>query len=138
MALFQQDPNLNISEEIATVFLYMLEEDRESVPRLSLPQILFAKARPGMSSELLASSIISRFGEIGIPSGVLEEGTPNVMEQFVKVLAEEIIEHIQTQCRVDTAVDVGIQVQANGANAGGPVVALGASISPHTGVGVPR
>lgn len=138
MALFEQDASLNVSEEIATVFLYMLEEDRIPVPRLSLPQILFAKARPGMSPELLASSIISRFGEAGIPTGALEEGTPNVMEQFVKIICEEIIDHIQSQCRVDTAVDVGIKVQASGGNAGGPVVALGASIAPHTGIGVPR
>jgi len=138
MALFEQDPNLNVSEEIATVFLYMLEEDRIPVPKLSLPQILFAKTRPGMSPELLASSVISRFGEIGIPTGALEEGTPNVMEQFVKVLAEEIVDHIQSQCRVDTAVDIGIKLQATGGNAGGPVTAVGASIAPHTGIGVPR
>lgn len=138
MALFELDPSLNMSEEIATVFLYMMEEDRIPIPKLSLPQILFAKARPGMSPELLASSIISRFGEIGIPTGPLEEGSPNVMEQFVKVISEEIIDHIQSQCRVDTAVDVGMKVQASGANAGGPLVALGASIAPHTAIGVPR
>lgn len=138
MALFELDPSLNMSEEISTVFLYMLEEDRVPIPRLSLPQILFAKTRPGMSPELLASSIISRFGEIGIPTGPLEEGAPNIMEQFVKVLSEEIIDHIQSQCRVDTAVDVGMKLQATGANAGGPLVAVGASIAPHTGIGVPR
>ena len=138
MALFNQDASLNVSEEIATFFLYMLEEDRIPVPKLSLPQIIFAKTRPGMSSELLASSMISRFGEIGIPTGALEDGTDNVMEAFVKAFSEEIVDHIQSQCRVDLAVDAGIKVQATGGNAGGPVTAVGASFAPHTGIGVPR
>jgi hypothetical protein len=88
MPLFEQDPQLNVSEEIATFFLFMLEEDRIPVPKLSLPQIIFAKSRPGMSSELLASSVISRFGEIGIPTGAIEDGTNNVMEAFVKAFSE--------------------------------------------------
>jgi len=138
MSLFQQDPSLNLSEEIATFFLYMLEEDRLPVPRLYLPQIIFAKSRAGMSSELLASSMISRFGEIGIPTGTIEDGTNNVMEAFVKAFSEEIVDHIQSQCRIDLAVDTGIKVQASGGNAGGPVTAIGASIAPHTGIGVPR
>lgn len=138
MPLFEQDKTLNVSEEIATFFLYMLEEDRIPVPKLSLPQLLFAKGRPGMSSELLASSIISRFGEIGIPTGPIEDGTNNVMESFVKALSEEIIDHIQSQCRIDIAVDAGVKVQATGGNAGGPLTAVGASFAPHTGTGVPR
>lgn len=138
MPLFEQDASLNLSEEIATFFLYMLEEDRVPVPRLALPQILFAKARPGMSSELLASSIISRFSEAGIPTGALEEGSPNVMENLVKIIAEEVIDHFQSQARCDVAVDVGIKLQATGGNAGGPVTAIGSSIAPHTGIGVLR
>lgn len=138
MPLFQQDPNLNKSEEIATVFLFMLEEDRVPVPKLSLPQILFAKSRAGMSSELLASSITSRFEEAGIPRGTLEEGTPNVMENLVKIMCEEIIDHFQSQARVDVAVDTGAKLQASGANAAGPVASIGATIAPHTGIGVLR
>lgn len=138
MAIFEHDTSLNLSEEIATVFLFMLEEDRIPVPKLSLPQIMFAKTRPGMSAELLSSSIISRFGEAGIPTGTLEEGTPNVMENFVKIISEEVVDHIQNQMRVDIAVDTGIKLQATGANQGGPLTAIGASISPHTGVGVAR
>ena len=55
------DSNLNIAEEIASFFLFLLNEDRQIVPRLSLKQILTAKARPGLSPEILAKSIINRF-----------------------------------------------------------------------------
>lgn len=130
------DSNLNISEEIASFFLFLLNEDREVAPKLSLKQILAAKARPGLSSEILSASIISRFPEIGIPTGPLVGGSPNVMENFVKVLCEEIIDAVQNDMRVDIALDPGATVTAAGGNAGGPVTVVGATTAPHSGVGI--
>lgn len=132
------DEGLNKSEDIANFLLFMLEEDRVPVPRLTIFQILLAKGRPGLNSQLLTSSIVSRFDEAGIPSGVLADGTPNVMEQYTKVVVEEFVDAIQNQMRVDVVFDQGASVVANGANAGGPVVAVGATIAPHTGIGVAR
>ena len=132
------DPKLNISEEIASFFLFMLNEDREVVPKLSLPKILAAKARPGLSAEILSSSIISRFGEIGIPTGPLVGGATNVMENFVKVVCEEVVDAIQNDMRVDLAVDAGATVSAAGGNAGGPVTVVGSTVAPHTGIGIAR
>jgi hypothetical protein len=137
-AIIPISSDANKSEEVADFMLFMLKEDRLEVPKLGLPQILAAKVRPGLSAELLASSITSRFDEIGIPSGPLEDGSPNVMEAFVKVVAEAIVDAIQNDMRVDVAVDTGVTIQANGANSGGPVVSVGSSIAPHTGTGVAR
>ncbi len=128
--------NLNKSEEIADFLLFMLNENRVTLPKLSIPELLMAKTRPGLSAEILSSSIISRFGEIGIPSGALAGGHPNVMENFVKVISEEIVGTIQNDMRVDVAIDSGAIVNANGANAGGPVSVVGTTVAPHTGVGV--
>ena len=130
------DSNLNIAEEIASFFLFLLNEDRTIAPRLSLKQILTAKARPGLSSDILATSIISRFPRIGIPNVPLVGGAPNVMEEFVKVLCEEIIDAIQNEMRVDIALDPGATVTAAGGNAGGPVTVVGATVAPHSGVGI--
>lgn len=130
------DSGLNISEEIAAFLLFLLNEDRQVLPRLSLKQILTAKARPGLSSDILSSSIISRFPEIGIPNGPLVGGSPNVMENFVKVLCEEIIDSIQNEMRVDVAVDPGATLTAAGGNAGGPVTVVGATVAPHSAVGI--
>lgn len=132
------DSNLNIAEEIASFFLFMLNEDREIAPKLSLPKILAAKTRPGLSPEILSSSIISRFPEAGIPTGPLVGGATNVMENFVKVLCEEIVDAIQNEMRVDIALDAGATVSAAGGNAGGPVTVVGSTVAPHTGVGVAR
>jgi hypothetical protein len=130
------DSNLNISEEIAFFLLFLLNEDREVAPKLSLKQIIAAKARPGLSSEILSSSIISRFPEIGIPNGPLVGGATNVMENFVKILCEEFIDAIQNDMRVDVALDPGAVLTATGGNAGGPVTVVGATTSPHSATGV--
>lgn len=136
MAVVKIDPELQKSEEIADFFLFLLKEDRVSLPKPSIPEILMAKTRPGLSAQILASSITSRFEEIGIPTGPLVGGTPNVMENFVKVICEEIVSAIQTDMRVDIATDAGAIVQASGANAGGPVVAVGTTTAPHTATGI--
>lgn len=130
------DSNLNIAEEIAAFFLFLLNEDRQIIPKLSLKQIIAAKARPGMSSDILSASIIARFPEIGIPNGPLVGGSPNVMEEFVKVFCEEFIDSIQNDMRVDVALDPGAVLTAAGGNAGGPVTVVGATTAPHSATGV--
>ena len=102
----------------------------------SLPKILTAKVRPGLDSGILANAIISRFHEIGIPNGALENGSPNVMEAFVKIMSEEFVDAIQTDMRVDTAVDSGMVVTSAGANAAGPVATTGANPAPWSATGV--
>ena len=130
------DSGLNISEEIASFFLFLLNEDREIMPKLSLKQIIAAKARPGLSPEILSASIISRFPEIGIPNGPLVGGATNVLENFVKILCEEIIDAIQNDMRVDVALDPGAVLTAAGGNAGGPITVIGSTTAPHSATGV--
>lgn len=136
MAVIKIDEDLQKSEEIADFLLFLLKEDRVPVPKPSIRQILLAKTRPGLNAQILTSSIISRFEEAGIPTGPLVGGTPNVMENFVKIMMEEVVSAIQNDMRVDIATDAGAIVQASGANAGGPVVAIGATTAPHSATGI--
>lgn len=138
MSAIAIDENLNISEEVANFLLFLLNEDREQLPKLSIPQMLLAKGRPGLSAEILSSSIISRFPEVGIPNGPLVGGATNVMENLIKVVCEEWVDAIQSDMRVDIVTDAGATVTASGGNAGGPVVCVGATVAPHTGIGVAR
>ena len=138
MALIEIDDELNKSEEIADFMLFLLNDDRDILPKLPIREILMSKIRPGLDADILSSSIISRFKEIGIPSGPLIGGTPNVFEMLVKVMCEEVVEAIQNDMRIDLAVDAGMTVNSLGANAGGPVNSVGASVAPHTGTGVAR
>lgn len=136
MACVKIDKKLNKSEEMANFFLFLLNENRIKLPKLSIFQILMGKLRPGMDSDIIASSVISRFDEIGIPSGPLEGGNTNVMENYTRVITEEIVDSIQNDMRVDIAVDQGMIVTAAGGNAGGPVVTTGANPAPHTATGL--
>jgi hypothetical protein len=138
MAAVPINEDLNIAEEIADFLTFLLNEDRIQVPKLSIQQILLAKGRPGLSSEILSSSIISRFPEAGIPTGPLVGGAANVMENLIKVMCEEIVDAIQNDLRVDVVVDPGTTVSASGGNSGGPVVSVGATIVTGTGIGVAR
>lgn len=138
MGAITVDDSLNVSEEIADFLLFLLNEDRVILPKLSIPKILMAKTRPGLSSEILSSSVISRFPEIGIPTGPLEQGSTNVMEQYTKVIIEEIVDAIQQDMRIDVVTDAGQTVSAAGGNGGGPVTCAGATVAPHTGIGIAR
>jgi len=136
MAVIKIDTELQKSEEIADFMLFLLQENRVTIPKPSIQQILLAKTRPGLNAEILTSSITSRFEEAGIPTGPLVGGTPNVMENLVKIMCEEIVSAIQTDMRVDIATDPGATVTASGANAGGPVLAVGATTAPHSATGI--
>jgi hypothetical protein len=137
MPLIKIDEELQKTEEVATFFSSLISDVRVKLPKLKLPKILLAKARPGIDSDVVAASVISRFSEIGIPTGPLEGGQPNVMEAYTQILLEELVDAIHTDMRVDGAVDPGMIVTSMGANAGGPVASTGANPAPHTSTGVP-
>lgn len=138
MSAISIDPDLQISEEIADFMLFLLNENRVALPKLSIPKILLTKARPGLSAEILTSSITSRFPEAKIPNGPLIGGTPNSMEILIKIICEEVVDALQNDMRIDVVTDAGATVTASGGNSGGPVVCVGATVAPHTGIGIAR
>jgi hypothetical protein len=139
MALIPISEDLNKSEELAELLMTFVTDSFEYTRSLTSYEILAQKQlRNGLNADNLATNITKRFKEIGLPTGPLVNGAPNTMEAFVTVLSEEIVDAIQNQMRVDLAIFPGGTIQANGANAGGPVVSLGATINVQTGVGVAR
>lgn len=138
MSAISINPELQISEEIADFMLFLLNENRVALPKLSIPKMLLTKTRPGLSAEILASSITSRFPEAKIPNGPLGGGTPNSMEILIKIICEEVVDALQNDMRIDVVTDAGATVTASGGNGGGPVVCVGATVAPHTGVGIAR
>jgi len=138
MGFIPIDSKLQKSEAIADFFTAIIQDERNVLPKLSVPDILLAKLRPGLDASATHSVIVSRFKEAGIPTGPLSEGVPNAMEELVKIIVEEIFDSIQNEMRVDTVVDSGMQIISAGANAGGPIITNGSNAMPHTGIGVPR
>jgi len=136
MGCIKVDDKLQKSEELSKFLLFLFKENRVKIPKFSLFQILLSKFRPGLDSDSISSEIISKFEKIGIPTGPLENGTPNVMEEYTKLVTNEIVDAIQNDMRVDIAVDSGMNVISSGANGVGPLVATGANVAPHSGSGL--
>ena len=136
MGIIPIDESLQVSDELADLILSQISSSRLKIPKLSIQSLLLAKIRPGMDPTVVASSITSRFSEAGIPTGPLQDGTPNSLEILTNILCEEITSAIQDDLRVDVLVDLGQQVTSFGANAGGPVVTQGSNLTPWLGTGV--
>ena len=138
MPFVEIDPELNKSEEIATFLQSLITTDVTYTRDLTVYEILAQKSRTGLNPDILANSIISRFKEIGIPSGPLVNGATNVMEAFVLIICEEIVDAIQNDMRVDLGIFAGGTIQATGANSGGPVASTGSVMKPQEGIGIAR
>lgn len=115
--------------------------EASKTPPPEIPSLLLlagAKLRPGLSPISIASRIIIRQSEAGAPVGVLPSGGKNVSEVMERIRVEEIINALMTEARVDVAINPGIPLNANGANAGGPVVCVGATTGLGSGNGIIR
>lgn len=136
MGIIPIDEKLQVSEELADVVLGLITSQRTEIPKLSISSLMLAKLRPGMDPTVVASTITSRFSEAGIPNGPLQDGAPNSLEILTNIMCEEMISAVQDDMRVDVLIDMGQQITAFGANAGGPVVSQGSNLAPWLGTGV--
>lgn len=136
MGFIAIDPSLNLAEEVAQFFNALIVSSSISFPIVTIPQILIAKSRMGLDSNVTTATILSRFPEAPIPNGPLDGSNPNSMEIFAKIIVEEIFLAIQNNMRVDVEIDPGMLVESTGASAAGPVAVTGVNASPWTGTGV--
>ena len=101
------------------------------------PLILIgAPRRSGLSPTAIASRIISRKSEAGIPVGALPSGGVAPDEIMERIRVEEIIKAIQQESLISVAIPPGTVINAAGASAAGPVVVVGATVTITKGFGV--
>ena len=95
-------------------------------PLANLPPLFLlceAAHRPGLSAMSLAASIIRRLPEAGIETGVNPDGSPNKVNEFVRIISEEIVNELKNNAKITcTIAPSTITSVGTGANAGGPVV----------------
>ena len=111
-------------DKIATTVNTAMSALRPPVP--PIPPILLLceiKTRPGLSAISLVSAIISRFPEIGIPTGVNVDGSPNMIAQYTQVMCEEIIKEFQQHAVVNASIEPStINITGTGIAAGIPAI----------------
>ena len=106
-------------------------------PSVPTPLILVGvPTRSGLSPTKIASNIISRKSEAGLPIGALPSGGVNPDEIMERIRVEEIIKAIQQDMIISVAIPPGITLTAAGANAGGPVSVFGSTIKLVKGYGI--
>ena len=107
---------------------------------LSLPPILLiceVYQRPGLSAIALASAIIRRLPEAGIETGVNNDGSPNKINQFIRIFCEQVVQEIKDNARVTCVVEPGtINSLGTGANGCGPVVVSSVNTIPINIMGI--
>jgi hypothetical protein len=92
--------------------------------------------RQGLSPTKIASRIIARKSEAGLPVGVLPSGKVSPDEIMWRIAVEEIIKAIQEDAVITVAIPPGITITAAGASPAGPVTVFGSTITFSKGYAV--
>ena len=110
-------------EQICNTITKLFEKARAPMQQLSrLLLVCSMVKRPGLSAIHSTANIIKDLSKLGIPTGPMPDGSPNLTVSFVFASTKEN----QRAIKEDASVQVGIQpgtmaITGFGANAGGPV-----------------
>lgn len=91
--------------------------------------------RQGLSPIKIASKIISRKSEAGLPVGALPSGDSNPEEIMWRIAVEEIIKAFQEEAIITVGIAPGLTLSASGVSPSGPVTVFGSTISFGTAYG---
>jgi len=106
-------------------------------PPVPTPLILVGvPLRTGLSPIKIASRIISRKGEAGLPVGTLPSGGVSPDEIMERIRIEEIVKALQQDAVISVGIPPGITLTAAGISPTGPVTVFGSTIIFSKGYGV--
>jgi hypothetical protein len=92
--------------------------------------------RAGLSPTKIASRIIARKSEAGLPVGALPSGAISPDEIMERIRIEEIVKALQQDALISVAIPPGITLTAAGISPTGPVSVFGSTITFSKGYGV--
>ena len=98
--------------------------------------LIGAPRRSGLSPTAIASRIISRKSEAGLPVGALPSGGVAPDEIMERIRAEEYIKAIQEEMLVTVVIPPGTTITGAGASPAGPVTVVGSTITLTKGFGI--
>ena len=127
-------------KQITTLVNEALDIARKPVTKLS-GFLVYATAvqRPGVSKLKITGEIVSQNETLGINIGQMPDGTDNIVNAFVANFVEKLVDNLKDTAMVECVIPKGsVFVTAQGANAGGPVVAVGTNINDAKGYGIIR
>lgn len=108
-------------------------------PFPQLPRILLVCSmikRQGLSAIRSTSNIVKDLNKLGIPTGSMPDGSPNLTVAFAFASTKENFRALKKDASVQVGVQPGsMMITGFGANAGGPVNIQGVNTSPSIAVG---
>jgi hypothetical protein len=114
--------------------------DTVKVPAKILPPVLLkcsALTRQGLSAYRLAADVIRNCKSAGIDTEPGPNGEENLINKYSYALSKAIVDALKNDASVQVAIPMqSLLIQANGANAGGPVVATGTNLLDSIGNGI--
>jgi len=127
----------NINSIIGGLTKILRLESVGTPPAIPVPIILVGiPRRPGLSPTKIASRIIARKSEAGLPVGTLPSGVVSSDELMWRIAVEEIVRALQEDAIISVGIPPGITVTATGISPAGPVTVFGSTIRTSKGYGV--
>ena len=93
--------------------------------------------RSGHSAYKITSKIIENNKALGIPTEPNPDGSINLINAYTYNVVKEIVDAIKNDASVQVTIPASsLLIQANGGNAGGPVVCTGTNLLDSIGNGI--
>ena len=130
--------NFTNMDSIVTAIKAIMKLQTSGAPT-SIPSPIIAiggKGRSGLSSTAIASRIITRKSEAGIPVGILPSGGVSPDELMERIRIEEMIKAILEEAVFQVAINPGQTITGTGASPSGPVTVVGLTTTIGTGTAI--
>lgn len=120
---------MNISSVVDAITKTM---ESVNTPANILPPMLLkctSLLRTGLSAYKITSKIIQNNKQIGIPTEENQDGSTNLINAYTYNIVRQMVDAIKNDASVQVAVPSNsLLIQANGGNAGGPIVVTGTNL----------
>ena len=125
-------------EQICNTIQGLFNNVRKPFPQIS--RILLTSSlqnRPGLSEKQTIANITKELTKMGIPTGSMPDGSPNLTIAFAAAMTDEMFRAIKHDMSIQVGMAPGsMEIMAQGANAGGPVIVRGTNLTPGTAYGL--
>lgn len=114
----------NILKNLLNTITTVIKGVRPPFPKIPAPLLLCeAQSKSGLSAISLGTAIISRLPEIGIPNGVNADGSDNLVNKFVMLISEELINEIKRNgLSMSVIPPNSLQLTGTAMSSAGPIV----------------
>ncbi len=124
-----------IADRIKDLFSRKTRQPLKAVPVALL--LCESMDRPGLSAIALTGAVIKRLSEAGIPTEPNADGTENVINRFVQIMAEEFVNEIKNNMKISVGIQSGTCFVVGTANGpAGPLPVTATNVTPISATGI--